>query len=176
MALCHRSTPDGFLKVFFEIASRILRDFFDDAQSFRAPMKKQPPMVLPLVLASASNEKPSQAAKTTITISIVIIFVLYVVAIYLAIRDMKYLPKTSTKVWVLLLSIFCPELYVILHGISSSSQGVSFFAGSPMPGMSGGMGSSILPETLSAASAGLGLGAGPGMTSPSTLSAGSSFA
>jgi hypothetical protein len=68
-------------------------------------------------------------------------FLLLAVAVYLAVKDMKYLPKTSTKIWVLLLSILAPEVYVILHGISSSSQGISFFAGNQS--------ASLLPETLS---------------------------
>lgn len=127
--------------------------------------------MLPLVIASTSSEKPSQAAKTTITVWMLIFFVLYVIAIYLAIRDMKYLPRTSTKVWVLLLALFVPELYCILHGISSSAQGVSFFAGSPMPGMSS-MSASLMPETLSAAPTPFGYS----MTPASALSATSSFA
>ena len=62
----------------------------------------------------------------------ILYYILTAVAIFLAIKDMSFLERTSTKVWVFLLSIFFPELFVILHGISTSSMGVSFFTGSPI--------------------------------------------
>ncbi len=102
-------------------------------------------MAVPLVLICSANEKSGQGMKTVATILGVIYFILFVLAIYLAIRDMQFLPHTSTKIWVFLLAFFLPDLYVLLHGISSSAPGVGFFAGSPMPG---GMGASALP-TLS---------------------------
>jgi hypothetical protein len=107
----------------------------------RKLMKKQSPMLLDFLLITTNNNKQSQVARTTATISTFIMFLLLAVAVYLAVKDMKYLPKTSTKIWVLLLSILAPEVYVILHGISSSSQGISFFEGNQS--------ASLLPETLS---------------------------
>jgi hypothetical protein len=103
-------------------------------------------MAFPLVLISSANEKSSQGAKTAATILAGVYFVLFVLAMYLAVRDMEFLPHTSTKIWVLVLAFFLPDLYVILHGISSSAQGVSFFAGSPMPGGMGG--ASVMPSGM----------------------------
>ena len=96
-------------------------------------------MAFPLVLISSANDKSSQGAKMAANILAVVYFVLFVLAIYLAIRDMQFLPHTSTKIWVFILAFFCPDLFVILHGLSSSAQGVGFFAGSPMPGGMGGV-------------------------------------
>ena len=83
--------------------------------------------------------------KTVASIIGLVYVVFFVLAIYLAIRDMQFLQSTSTKVWVIILAICMPELYCILHGISSSAQGVSFFAGSPMPGGGGGGAGSVMP-------------------------------
>ena len=57
---------------------------------------------------------------------------IFILAIVLAIKDMNLLSSLSTKLWVLALAVILPELYVILHGISSSSMGVNFFTGSPI--------------------------------------------
>lgn len=100
-------------------------------------------MALPMLFVCSTNDKSGQGMKTVASVIGLVYIVLFVLAIYLAIRDMQFLQRTSTKIWVLLLSILVPELYVVLHGISSSAQGVSFFAGSPMPG-GGGMGS-VMP-------------------------------
>ena len=62
----------------------------------------------------------------------ILYYILTAVAIFLAIKDMSFLERTSTKVWIFLLSIFVPELFVLLHGISTSSMGVNFFTGSPI--------------------------------------------
>ena len=53
-------------------------------------------------------------------------------SIFLAIKDMGMVPHTATKFWVLALAVLLPELFLVLHGISTSSLGVSFFSGSPM--------------------------------------------
>jgi hypothetical protein len=62
----------------------------------------------------------------------VLYVLLFVLAIFLAIKDINLLSHTTTKLFVLALAVLIPELYVILHGISSSSMGVSFFTGSPI--------------------------------------------
>lgn len=111
-------------------------------------------MTFPVLLVVNTNDKSSQGVKTASGIVTVVYFILFVLAIYLAARDMQFLPNTSTKVWVLLLAFFLPDLYVLLHGISSSAQGAGFFSGSPMPGV----GASTLMSTLS-----------PGSLGPSTL-------
>jgi len=77
----------------------------------------------------ASTEEKNKMLKKTIQI---LYYILTALAIFLAIKDMSFLERTSTKVWVFLLSIFFPELFVILHGISTSSMGVNFFTGSPI--------------------------------------------
>lgn len=91
-------------------------------------------MSFPLIVVGKADDKSSHMTKITATVILIIYFVLLIMAIYLAVRDMQFLPRTSTKMWVLALSIIFPDLYVLLHGVSSSSQGVPFFAGSPMPG------------------------------------------
>lgn len=53
-------------------------------------------------------------------------------AIFLAVKDIGMVPHTSTKIWVIALAVLMPELFVILHGISTSSLGVNFFSGSPI--------------------------------------------
>ena len=65
------------------------------------------------------------------TLQAIYIFIL-AFSIFLAIKDLNLLQHTSTKVWVMILAIFMPELYVILHGISTSSMSVNFFSGSPV--------------------------------------------
>lgn len=77
----------------------------------------------------SSTEEKNKMLKKTIQI---LYYVLTALAIFLAIKDMSFLERTSTKVWVFLLSIFFPELFVILHGLSTSSMGVNFFTGSPI--------------------------------------------
>jgi hypothetical protein len=109
-------------------------------------------MALPLVMACNNNDK-NATAKTIATIIAIVYFVLIILAIYLAIRDMQYLPHMSTKIWVFALAFFLPELYVLLHGISSSAQGVNFFSGAPipssmMPSSPGESAMSMMPEQL----------------------------
>jgi len=66
------------------------------------------------------------------TVARVLYAAIFILAIVLAIKDMNLLTHLSTKLWVLALAVLLPELYVILHGISSSSMGVNFFTGSPI--------------------------------------------
>lgn len=77
----------------------------------------------------ASQEEKNKGTRMII---IVIFGVLLALAVFLAMKDMGLLAHTSTKVFVLLLAVTFPELYVILHGISTSSMGVGFFSGSPV--------------------------------------------
>lgn len=156
----------GLVLLFFDIVFLTTRAETPSHHTPRALRKLfsllcQKAMALPLVLVTSANDKSNQAAKVAATIVGVAYFVLFVLAIYLAIRDMQFLPHTSTKIWVLVLAFFFPDLYVLLHGISSSAQGVGFFAGSPMPG--GGMGSAM--PTMSPT-----LGAMTGLTPESTMS------
>lgn len=56
----------------------------------------------------------------------------FVLAVYLAIKDMHLLPNTASKIWVLLLAVIWPEGFIVLTGISTSSMGVGFFSGTPI--------------------------------------------
>lgn len=77
----------------------------------------------------ASQEEKNKKTRMIIQI---IFWVLLALAVFLAVKDMGLLSHTSTKVWVLLLAVTFPELYIILHGVSTSSMGVNFFTGSPV--------------------------------------------
>ena len=102
------------------------------------------------------NDK-SNSAKVFNALSTFVQLAIFVLAIYLAIRDMSLQASGGTKIWVFLLAVFEPTLYVLLHGISTSLNGTNFFqsspiVGSPMPFSPGsfGMGSmsgSALPST-----------------------------
>lgn len=121
-------------------------------------------MSLPLTLAVSTHEKSSPLAKTVATLVYIIALTMFVLAIYLAVRDMQFLLRTGTKIWVLALAVLFPELYVLLHGVSTSAQGVSFFAGSPMPGSSAPASTSMPDLMGSTADASTGGGFSPGYT------------
>ena len=88
----------------------------------------------------ASQQAKSSNVRSAIQAVYIAIMAL---AIFLAIKDLNLLQHTSTKVWVMLLAIMTPELYVILHGISSSSIGVNFFSGSPVEAHMGSVSSAF---------------------------------
>jgi len=77
----------------------------------------------------ASQEEKNKGTRMIIQ---VIFGVLIALAVFLAVKDMGLLSHTSTKVWVLILAVTMPEIYIILHGVSTSSMGVNFFTGSPV--------------------------------------------
>jgi hypothetical protein len=78
-------------------------------------------------------------SKTFKSVVMVLQFAIFVLAVFLAVKDLNLLSHMSTKIWVFLLAALMPELYVVLHGISSSSMGVGFFSGSPIESkLSGG--------------------------------------
>lgn len=83
------------------------------------------------LLTQLCLEEPTKPSvfRTVVRVIYALVFLL---AVFLAIKDMNLLTSFSTKIWVLLLAVLMPELYIILHGISSSSMGVSFFTGSPI--------------------------------------------
>lgn len=83
--------------------------------------------------ASPDNKAVSQAQVAKALMNLLYVAIV-AVAIFLAVRDMSMLTHTTTKVWLFLLAVTVPELYVILHGISSSSMGIGFFSGSPVQG------------------------------------------
>jgi hypothetical protein len=79
-------------------------------------------------LASATSSDRSNSARAINAIVNILYIALTILAIFLAIRDMSTLPGTASKVWLFLLALCMPELYVIVHGLSTSSMGQSFFA------------------------------------------------
>ena len=83
--------------------------------------------LLPLLLFATGGNQHNQTAKVINTICCIITIALLALAIFLAIKDMSNLNSTSSKIWLFLLAIFVPELYVLLHGLASSVSGVGFF-------------------------------------------------
>ena len=77
----------------------------------------------------------------------------FALAVFLSVRDMGTLPSTTSKVWLLLLAVFCPEAYVIIHGLSSSSMGLPFFAEAPVDVSSVGRAASSASSSTVASSA-----------------------
>jgi len=78
-------------------------------------------------------------------------------AIFLAIKDMGMIPHTATKIWVLALALLLPELFLILHGISTSSLGVSFFSGSPVEAHASGFKHAVSSKAAKGVASSLGL-------------------
>ena len=68
------------------------------------------------------------------TVAVAAVLGILGLSLFLAVRDVSLLSNTSSKAWVFLLALFMPELYVILHGVSSSSAGLGFFDASPVEG------------------------------------------
>ena len=81
--------------------------------------------LLDFVKSSTVNDRNHKMLDASVSIFYV---VLTVVALFLAIRDMGALSGTTSKLWLFCLAVFIPELYVILHGLSSASMGVGFFS------------------------------------------------
>jgi hypothetical protein len=129
----------------------------------------------------------TNGSKTVNALTTIAMIALLALAIYLAIRDLNFLQHTSTKVFILLLAILYPDLYVLLHGISTSSVGLGFFSGAPVTPLSGGtpytpytpMGgagssSSYLPPSAPAAAAAPSMPASAMMMAPTPSSMASS--
>lgn len=83
-------------------------------------------------VSSITCNDRNNSAQTLNTIVSIIYFGVLVLSIFLAIRDMNSLDTTASKVWLFIFAIFAPELYVIIHGLSSSSLGMPFFSESPV--------------------------------------------
>lgn len=73
------------------------------------------------------TEKNNNTAKVINALATTVYFAVFALAIFLAIRDMNALDTTISKVWLFVFALFAPELYVIIHGLSSSSMGIPFF-------------------------------------------------
>lgn len=96
---------------------------------------------MPYLISVTSTDR-NNTAKAINGLVTVLFLVLLAVAVYLAIRDMASLEGTAPKVWLFLFAVFVPEVYVVIHGLSSSSMGVGFFSESlvDVPAFSGMMG------------------------------------
>ena len=54
-------------------------------------------------------------------------------ALYLALHDTTHLSNTNAKVWLLILAVMFPELYVIGHGLINSMHEKHFMPDTPSP-------------------------------------------
>uniref|UniRef100_A0A6C0C1X6 Uncharacterized protein n=1 Tax=viral metagenome TaxID=1070528 RepID=A0A6C0C1X6_9ZZZZ len=84
--------------------------------------------MLPYLSSVTCTEKNNNTAKVVNALATVVYFAVFGLAIFLAIRDMNSLDTTASKVWLFVFALFAPELYVIIHGLSSSSMGMPFFS------------------------------------------------
>lgn len=83
-------------------------------------------------IATATQYDRSNTSHVINTVTTVVMLLALLLAIYLAIRDLGFLQNTSTKIAVLALAIIYPDLYILLHWISTASAGVGFLSGSPV--------------------------------------------
>jgi hypothetical protein len=108
--------------------------------------------LLPYLISATSTDR-NNTAKAINGLVTVLFLVLQAVAAYLAIRDMASLEGTAPKIWLFLFAVFAPEVYVAIHGLSSSSMGVGFFSESlvDVPAFGGmlGRGSAASPTPTS---------------------------
>ena len=116
------------------------------------------------LLTSMTDNDRSNTSKTFNAIMTFFMFALLVLALYLAIRDMSLQMHTSTKVWVFLLAALEPTLYCVLHGISTSLSGNSFFQSSPIVGTP-----TMTPLGGSLDMSTVGAGSVPSVPNPSSL-------
>jgi hypothetical protein len=111
-------------------------------------------MSLLAYISSVTSNDRNNGARTLNGLAQLTFIAAFALAIFLAIRDMSSLEGTAPKVWLFLFAVFCPELYVIVHGLSSATLGRPFFADSPvdMPFFSGAHDSSAANSAASASS------------------------
>ena len=79
-------------------------------------------------LTSVTANDRNGGAKTVNNFVSLLFLVFFAMAIFLAIRDMGALHGTASKCWLFAFAVFAPELYVIIHGLSSASMGIPFFS------------------------------------------------
>ena len=82
-----------------------------------------------LSMCLGCQDEKNKGARITL---MVVYGVLLALALFLAIKDIGLVTRTGTKVGIVLLALAFPELFCILHLISTSSMGVGFFSGSPI--------------------------------------------
>lgn len=89
-------------------------------------------MSLLAYVASVTSNDRNNGSRALNGLASLVFIVAFALAIFLAIKDMNTLEGTAPKVWLFVFAVFCPELYVIVHGLSSSSLGRPFFTESPV--------------------------------------------
>ena len=82
-----------------------------------------------LSMCLGCQDEKNKGARITI---MVVYGVVLALALFLAIKDIGLVIHTGTKIGIVLLALAMPELFCILHLISTSSMGVGFFSGSPI--------------------------------------------
>jgi len=82
-----------------------------------------------LSMCLGCQDEKNKGARITL---MVVYGVLLALALFLAIKDIGLVSHTGTKIGIVLLALAMPELFCILHLISTSSMGVGFFSGSPI--------------------------------------------
>lgn len=87
----------------------------------------------------------------------VIQLVLLGLALYVAIKDIGLIEHTATKIWVIVLAALVPELFLCLHGLSTSASGISFFGGAPIEARASSFTRRVSSKAARAASDSLGL-------------------
>ena len=84
--------------------------------------------LLPYLSSVTCTDRDNNTAKVINAITTIVYFGLFALAIFLAIKDMNSLEHAASKIWLFIFALFAPELYVIIHGLSSSSLGLPFFS------------------------------------------------
>ena len=83
--------------------------------------------LIPTTLSATSSDR-NNSVKAVNALLIVLYLGCLTLSIFLAIRDMGALHNTASKVWLFLLAALMPELYVLIHGLSTSTLGLGFFS------------------------------------------------
>lgn len=128
------------------------------------------PMTFLAMCASSQDEK-SKGVKYLIMGVYVAVLAL---AIFVAFKDIGMVPRTGTKIGIMLLALLFPELFLILTLISTSSMGVGFFSGTPIQSQM--LGDYLTPsKMMKGAGKSMAAGMGLGMDSPSMSDSSSIF-
>ena len=81
------------------------------------------------LIMSITNQEKNNSSKVINYVTSVLYLSGIVVAVYLALQDKANVDSMTLKVWMLLLAVMEPWLFIVLHGISSHLEGVSFWTG-----------------------------------------------
>lgn len=116
-------------------------------------------------VSAMTKDERSNTARVINAITTFVQIGLIVVALILVVRDLSSVKGASLKFAILALALLMPELYVILHWISTSSMGLGFWTGAPLSQgksffepftpASSMMGPKMMPSTFDSMSSGL---------------------